>query len=127
LQALSDVRRANLEFSVSDIEFRVFRTGKKITVDNLEIEPFHVDHTVPGAYGFVIHIPNVAVVYTGDFRDHSAKPEMIRDFVENAKKAEPTAIVTEATNITGATISSEAEVEGQVEQHCGGRRGHRAC
>ncbi|MBN1244259.1 MBL fold metallo-hydrolase [Candidatus Bathyarchaeota archaeon] len=114
LQALSEVRRADLEFSVADIEFKAFRTGKKITVDNLEIEPFHVDHSVPGAYGFVIHTSNGAVVYTGDFRDHGAKPEMTRDFVENAKKAEPTAIVTEATNMTGATVSSEAEVESKL-------------
>jgi len=114
LQALSDVRRADLEFRVADIKFKPFRTGKKITVDNLEIEPFHVDHSVPGAYGFVIHTSNGAVVYTGDFRDHGAKPEMTRDFVENAKRAEPTAIVTEATNMTGATVSSEAEVESKL-------------
>jgi len=114
LQALSDVRRAELEFRVSDIDFKAFRTGKKIAVDDLEIEPFHVDHSVPGAYGFVIHTSNGAVVYTGDFRDHGAKPEMTRDFVENAKKAEPTAIVTEATNMTGATVSSEAEVESKL-------------
>jgi len=114
LQALSEIRRADLEFSVSDIEFKTFRTGKKIVVGSLEIEPFHVDHSVPGAYGFVIHTSNGTVVYTGDFRDHGAKPEMTRDFVENAKKAEPTAIITEATNMTGAAISSEAEVEGKL-------------
>jgi ribonuclease J len=114
LEALSDVRRANLEFSVSDIEFKAFRTGKKIVVDGLEVEPFHVDHSVPGAYGFLIHTSNGTVVYTGDFRDHGAKPEMTRDFVENAKKAEPTAIITEATNMTGATVSSEAEVEDKL-------------
>jgi ribonuclease J len=123
LQALSEVRRANLEFSVSDIEFKTFRTGKKITVDNLEIEPFHVDHSVPGAYGFLIHTSNGTVVYTGDFRDHGAKPEMTRDFVENAKKAEPTAIVTEATNMTGATVSSEAEVEGKLNSIVAGADG----
>jgi ribonuclease J len=123
LQALSEVRRANLEFNVSDIEFKTFRTGKKITVDNLEIEPFHVDHSVPGAYGFVVHTSNGAVVYTGDFRDHGAKPEMTRDFVENAKKAEPTAIITEATNMTGATVSSEAEVEGKLNSIVAGADG----
>jgi len=123
LQALSDVRRANLEFSVSDIEFKAFRTGKKINVDNLEIEPFHVDHSVPGAYGFVIHTSNGTVVYTGDFRDHGAKPDMTRDFVENAKKAEPKAIITEATNMTGATISSEAEVEGKLNNIVAGADG----
>jgi ribonuclease J len=123
LQALSEVRRAELEFSVSDIEFKAFRTGKKITVDNLEVEPFHVDHSVPGAYGFVIHTSNGTVVYTGDFRDHGAKPEMTRDFVENAKKAEPTAIITEATNMTGATVSSEAEVEGKLNSIVAGADG----
>jgi len=123
LQALSDVRRPNLEFSVSDIEFKAFRTGKKISVDNLEIDPFHVDHSVPGAYGFIIHTSNGAVVYTGDFRDHGAKPEMTRDFVENAKKAKPTAIVTEATNMTGATVSSEAEVESKLNSIVAGADG----
>jgi ribonuclease J len=114
LKALSEIRRADLEFSVSDIEFKAFRTGKKIIVDNLEIEPCHVDHSVPGAYGFLIHTSNGTVVYTGDFRDHGAKPEMTRDFVENAKKAEPTAIITEATNMTGASVSSEPEVENKL-------------
>ncbi len=111
LQALSDVRRTDLEFNVSDIEFKTFRTGKKITIDNLEIEPYHVDHSVPGAYGFVIHTSNGAIVYTGDFREHGAKPEMTSDFVEKAEKAEPIAIISEATNMTGATVSSETEVE----------------
>jgi ribonuclease J len=115
LQALSEVRRADLEFRVSDIEFKAFRTGKKIRVGSLEVEPFHVDHSVPGAYGFVIHTSNGAVVYTGDFRDHGAKPEMTKDFVENAQKAEPVAIVTEATNMTGATVSSETEVESKLD------------
>ena len=115
LQALSEIRRAELEFSVADIDFRTFRTGRRIKVDDLEIEPFHVDHSVPGDYGFIIHTSNGAVVYTGDFRDHGAKPEMTRDFVEKAKNAEPAAIITEATNMTGATISSEAEVESKLD------------
>jgi ribonuclease J len=123
LQALSEIRRSDLEFSVSDIEFKAFRTGNKIVVDSLEIEPFHVDHSIPGAYGFVIHTSNGTVVYTGDFRDHGAKPEMTRDFVENAKKAKPTAIITEATNMTGATVSSEAEVEGKLNNIIAGADG----
>jgi ribonuclease J len=115
LQALSEVRRADIEFSVADIDFRGFRTGRRIKVGGLEIEPFHVDHSVPGAYGFIIYTSNGAVVYTGDFRDHGAKPEMTRDFVEKAKNAKPAVIITEATNMTGATISSEAEVEGKLD------------
>jgi ribonuclease J len=116
LKTLSEIRRADLEFNVSDINFNTFRTGKKIKIDNIEIEPFHVDHSVPGAYGFLIHSSNGTVVYTGDFRDHGAKPEMTLEFVEKAKEAEPVAVVTEATNMIGATVSSEAEVQGKLDK-----------
>ena len=115
LQALSEVRRADLEFSVADIDFKTFRTGKKITVGSLDVEPVHVDHSVPGAYGFIIHTSNGSVVYTGDFRDHGAKPEMTQEFVEKAKNAEPVAVVTEATNMTGASVSNETEVQSKLD------------
>ena len=116
LQTLSKIRRADLEFNVADINFNAFRTGQKIKIDNLEVEPCHVDHSVPGAYGFVIHTSNGSIVYTGDFRDHGAKPEMTQEFIEKAKESKPVAIVTEATNMTGATVSNEAEVEGKLEK-----------
>jgi len=114
LQALSEMRRADLEFNVEGIHFNPFRTGKTITIDHLEIEPVHVDHSVPGAYGFIIHTTSGAVVYTGDFRAHGAKPEMTSDFAEKAKDAEPVAVITEATNMTGASVSSEVEVENKL-------------
>jgi len=114
LEALGEMRRTDLEFDVRDITFKSFRTGDKIVIGSLEIEPVHVDHSVPGAYGFIIHTSNGDVVYTGDFRVHGAKPEMTREFVGKAKKAEPVAVVTEATNMTGASVSSESEVEGKL-------------
>jgi ribonuclease J len=114
MQTLSEVRRADLEFNVADIAFKTFRTGKKITVGSLEIEPIHVDHSVPGAYGFVIHTSSGSIVYTGDFRDHGAKPQMTQEFVEKAKNAEPVAVVTEATNMTGASVSNETEVQSKL-------------
>jgi ribonuclease J len=111
LRAQSEIRRADLEFNIEGLIFKTFRTGKKLRVGNLEVEPVHVDHSIPGAYGFVIHTSNGSIVYTGDFRHHGAKLEMTDDFVEKAHTATPVAIVTEATNMTGATVSSEAEVE----------------
>jgi len=111
LQALSEVRTANLEFNVEDISLKSFRTGDTITVDELKIEPVHVDHSIPGAYGFIIHTSNGTIVYTGDFRAHGTKPKMTSDFVKKAREAEPVVVITEATNMTGASVSSEVEVE----------------
>jgi ribonuclease J len=103
-----------MEFNVTDINFNVFRTDSKIQIDNLTIEPIHVDHSIPGAYGFLIHTSNGTIVYTGDFRDHGAKPEMTHEFVAKAKESEPIAIITEATNMSGATVSDETEVESKL-------------
>ncbi len=116
LQTLSKIRRADLEFDVADINFKPFRTGQKIKVGCLEVEPIHVDHSVPGAYGFIIHTSSGSVVYTGDFRDHGAKPEMTSEFIEKAAESDPVAIISEGTNMTGATVSNEVEVEAKLEK-----------
>lgn len=114
MHALGETRRTDLEFCVKDIPFRPFRTGEKLRMGSLEIEPVHVDHSVPGAYGFVIDTSHGTVVYTGDFRTHGSKPQMTRDFVDKAREAEPVAVITEATNMTGASISSEKDVENKL-------------
>lgn len=79
--------------------FRKFRTGDKIRINNIEIEPIHVDHSVPGAYGFIIHTSNGSVIYTGDLRLHGSNPQMTKDFIEKAKEANPIAMITEGTRI----------------------------
>ncbi|MDH7477598.1 MAG: MBL fold metallo-hydrolase [Candidatus Bathyarchaeota archaeon] len=114
LEAMGEMRRTDLEFNVEGIKFEAFRTGHKICVGGLEILPIHVDHSVPGAYGFIIQTSCGVVVYTGDFRMHGAKPEMTEEFVNKVKENEPVAVVSEATNMTGASVSSEDEVEGKL-------------
>lgn len=110
LDAMRDTRRATFESNFSGIRFDTFRTGKRVKIDSLEIEPIHVDHSVPGAYGFIIHTSSGSVIYTGDFRLHGTKPEMTREFIQKAKESKPKAVITEGTNLRGAPMSSEPEV-----------------
>jgi len=79
--------------------FNTFRTGDKIKIDSLEIEPIHVDHSVPGAYGFIIYTSKGPVVYTGDLRMHGTHANMTDDFIFTSKEAKPIAMISEGTRI----------------------------
>jgi len=91
--------------------FNTFRTGKKIKIDNLEIEPIHVDHSVPGAYGFVIHTSEGPIIYTGDLRTHGRHSQLTDDFIKKATEVKPVAMITEGTRVdSGKTNESEEKV-----------------
>ncbi len=79
--------------------YRTFRTGDVLHVDGVEVEPIHVDHSVPGAYGFLIHTRDGTVVYTGDLRWHGPHGEMTDDFMEAALQERPIALITEGTRM----------------------------
>jgi ribonuclease J len=92
-------------------QFKTFRTGDKIKIDEIEIEPVHVDHSVPGAYGFVIHTSAGAIIYTGDLRMHGKHGEMTQEFIEKAHESKPVALLSEGTRINiGQTNESEEKV-----------------
>lgn len=78
---------------------KTFRTGDKIRLDSLEIIPLHVDHSVPGAYGFIVHGDEGSLAYTGDIRSHGGKPQLTKDFLEAAKAAAPDALIVEGTRV----------------------------
>ena len=85
-----------------------FRSGDKFKIGSLEIEPIHVDHSVPGAYGFIIWTSEGPIAYTGDIRLHGTHAEMTRDFIERAKEVKPIALISEGTRITDK-VKQESE------------------
>ena len=113
LQAL-DERGKNFERAILDFAplgskrgdpptqriINTFRTGKKFKIDSLEINPLHVDHSVPGAYGFIIYTSEGPVVYTADLRRHGTRGDMTEEFISEAKAAKPIALLAEGTRIT---------------------------
>ena len=80
-------------------KIETFTTGDKFKIGSLEVEPIHVDHSVPGAYGFIIYTSEGPIAYTGDIRLHGTKSQMTRDFIEKAKEVKPIALISEGTRI----------------------------
>jgi ribonuclease J len=82
-----------------DHDYRTFRTGDKISVHDLIVEPIHVDHSIAAAYGFLIHTSEGTVVYTGDMRAHGPRKEMTEDFIQKASDSDPVAMICEGTRM----------------------------
>jgi len=94
--------------SYGEHDFHQFRTGDKIKVGSLTVEPVHVDHSIPAAYGFIIETSEGNIVYTGDLRRHGPRSDLTEDFVERAKAADPVAMICEGTRM--ATVEKRQDI-----------------
>jgi len=95
---------------------RRFRTGDRFRVGSIEFQPVHVDHSIPGAYGFVIHTSAGAMAYTGDFRFHGPAGSMTRDFVEAARKERPRLLLTEGTRVSANDVTTNMSEDAVLEE-----------
>ncbi len=80
--------------------YQTFRSGQTKTVDGLEVEPIHVDHSAPAAYGYLVHTSEGTIAYTGDLRHHGPKKALTDDFIGAAAAAKPVVLITEGTRVT---------------------------
>ena len=80
--------------------YQTFRSGQAKTVDGVEVEPIHVDHSAPAAYGYLVHTSEGTIAYTGDLRHHGPMKRLTAEFIAAAAAAKPIALITEGTRVT---------------------------
>ncbi|MGI0131712.1 MAG: MBL fold metallo-hydrolase [Thermoplasmata archaeon] len=78
-------------------DWRIVPDRRPIRVGGLEVVPYPVDHSIPSAYGFLVHTSEGCVAYTGDFRMHGPRAGSTHTFLEAARAERPIALVTEGT------------------------------
>ena len=99
-----------------DPNFQTFKSGDKFKIKHLEVQPIHVEHSVPGAYGYIIKTSKGNIVYTGDLRLHGPKKEFTEEFIAKAAAAKPIAMLCEGTrmNYESEHNFTEEEVSSKV-------------
>ena len=123
LEALSAAWPGGFENDLDGLEFKTFRTGDHVKIGKVTIDPIHVDHSMPGSYGFLVHTSKGTIAYSGDFRSHGPRADMTRDFVERARESDPEMFLCEGTNLVRGDLQSEAGVSDKVEHVVGKTKG----
>lgn len=94
--------------------FITFKSGQKVTIKDVNIEAWAVDHSIPGAYGYIIQTQDTTLVYTGDFRFHGPRGHLSKRFIQNAAGKGCEIMIIEGTNISGAKPATEEEIEEKI-------------
>jgi ribonuclease J len=112
---LSRVSRRKKEY-VTERVYHTMRPETPIRVGSLTVEMLPVDHSLPGACGYIVYTDEGAVVYSGDLRFHGYHGDKTRRFVEKAAEADPAIFLCEGTRIDSDEKNSEEDVRSKIEQ-----------
>jgi len=109
---------------VGHLEFRELKTGLSKTINDITIDPFSVDHSVPGAHAYIIHTSSGDVVYTGDFRLSGFMKGLTEKFIDRLKRPDIKCMICEGTNLTKEPreadkhkLPTEEDVERKTNYH----------
>jgi len=96
-------------------DIRIIQDSKKFKIDSIEIEPYQIDHSLPGVFGFVINTSDSSLAYTADIRFHGRRKSQSEKFVQKCHNADLDHILCEGTRINKTSTKTEFDVESDVE------------
>ncbi|MFH1637278.1 MAG: MBL fold metallo-hydrolase [Candidatus Woesearchaeota archaeon] len=108
--------RSRKNREVVERPFEIFKPGEVKKIGGLKVESWPVDHSLPGACGYIIHTSSGPLVYTGDFRFHGHKSDSTERFFERAQEVKPKLMLCEGTNIDERPGRTEAQVGDEVSE-----------
>ena len=86
------------------------RSLEKANLSGFNLKCFPVDHSIPGACAWAIETNSGWIIYSGDLRLHGKRPELTRNFIEQARNLEPDALIIEGTNAGRDKNVSEQDI-----------------
>ena len=104
-------------------EVKVPRNGRdpvhEFTIGDLQVTAYPVDHSSPGAVGYLVEHAGKRIFYTGDLRFHGRKAGMHKRILKDLS-GNLDLIITEGTNVgrEQSGLRSEKEVENRAVESC---------
>ncbi len=88
------------------------KSGSRFKIDSITIDPWAIDHSIPGVCGFFIQTSEGTIAYTADIRYHGRRTKDTETFVEKAAKAD--VLLCEGTRINKEHSPKEDDVQNEV-------------
>ena len=95
-------------------EFHGLANGERVALGNIEVESVPVNHSLPGACGYLIHTSQGVIAYTGDLRFHGYEGHLSTAFMQRAAACRPIALICEGTRIEQKEGPGEQDVQEKV-------------
>lgn len=92
-------------------EIRTMASGKRFRVGGITVEPYEVDHSLPGACALILHTSAGTLANTADLRFHGRRARATDRFVKACARAGIGLLLCEGTR-----ISKEPEVPAKTER-----------
>ena len=83
--------------------------GKKITIKDMKITPYIVDHSAYNSFMMLIEAEGKRILHTGDFRNHGYKGVLLEGTFKMIGKID--VLITEGTTLSREQVKSKTEAE----------------
>jgi ribonuclease J len=104
------------ENDFSGLNFRPFKNSKSFKINDIEVVPIEVNHSIIGAYSFLLYTDNLRIFYTGDFKIDGRRKELFQQLVNQLKDEKIDILITEATRVIDFSLTSESDVEKNLQE-----------